>query len=52
MFDIIREILIWRKEFTETNYEILKKALVFIKYNLIDSIANMLTVDSLIEWTT
>ena len=31
MSDIIKEILISEKEFTETNYERLKKVLVYIK---------------------
>ena len=31
MFDIIKNILISEKEFSKTNYERLKKALVFIK---------------------
>ena len=31
MFDVIRETLISEKEFTETNYERLKKSLVYIK---------------------
>ena len=46
MFDVIKEILILEKEFTETSYERLKKALVYIKNNFIDSDGNMyLTVD-------
>ena len=50
MFDVIREILISEKEFTETNYERLQKALVCIENNLIDSDGGMyLTLDSLIE---
>ena len=49
MFDILRVILISEKEFTKSNYERLKKPLVY-KSNLIDSSCNMhLTVDSLIE---
>ena len=50
MFDVIKEILTSEKEFIETNYERLKKALVYIKNSLIDSDGNMyFTVDSLIE---
>ena len=50
MFDVIKEILISEKEFTETNYKRLQKALVYIENNLIDSDGGMyLTVDSLIE---
>ena len=50
MFDVIKEILISEKEFTEINYKRLKKALVFIKSNLIGTDGGMyLTVDSLIE---
>ena len=50
MFDIIKEILISEKEFTETNYKRSKKALVYIEKNLIDSDGSMyLTVDFLIE---
>ena len=50
MFDVIKEILISEKEFTETNYKILQKDLVYIEDNLIDSDGGMyLTVDSLIE---
>ena len=37
MFDVIKEILITEKEFTETNYKRLQKALVYIKSNLMDS---------------
>ena len=33
MFDVIREILISEKEFTETNYKRLQKALVYIENN-------------------
>ena len=39
-----------KKEFTETNYKRLRKALVYIENYLIDSDGDMhLTVDSLIE---
>ena len=31
MFDVIKTILISEKEFTKTNYERLKKALVYVK---------------------
>ena len=41
MFEVIKEILILEKEFTETSYERLKKALVSIKNNLIDSDGNL-----------
>ena len=41
MFDIIKEILISEKEFTKTNYEKLKKALLYIKTPLIDSDGNI-----------
>ena len=52
MCDVIKEILITEKEFAEANYKGLNQALVYIKYNLIDSDGNMyLTVDSLIERT-
>ena len=50
MFDIIKEILISEKEFTETNHKRLQKALVYIENNLTDSYGGMhLTVESLIE---
>ena len=50
MFDVIPEILISQKEFTETNSKRLHKALVYIENNLMDSDGGMyLTVDSLIE---
>ena len=50
MFDVITEILISEKEFTETNYKRLQKASVYIQNNLIDSDgARYLIVDSLIE---
>ena len=45
MFDVMKEVLLSGKEFTET-----KKDLVHIENNLIDSAGGMyLTVDSLIE---
>ena len=37
MFDITKEILVSEKEFTEINYKILQKALVYIENNFIDS---------------
>ena len=40
MLDVIKEILISEKEFIETNYERLKKTLVCIKNNLVDSDGN------------
>ena len=50
MFGVIKGILISEKEFTETNYERLKKNLVYIKNNLIDCDGNIyLTVHSLID---
>ena len=50
MFDVIKETLISEKEFTESNYKRLQKALVYKENNLIDSDDGMyLTVDSLIE---
>ena len=50
MFDIIKKILIWQKEFVDTNYQRVKKTLVYIKNSLIDSDGNMyLTVDTLIR---
>ena len=46
----LKEILISEKEFIEINDEKLKKLLVYIKINFIDSDRNMyLTVDRLIE---
>ena len=49
-YDVIKEILISEKEFTETNNKRLLEALVYIKNNLIDSDGGIyLTVDSLIE---
>ena len=48
MLDVIKEILISGKEFTETVYKRLHKALVGIESNLTDSDGGMyLTVDSL-----
>ena len=41
MVDIIKEILIPKTEFTETNQKRLRKALIYIKNNLIDSDGNM-----------
>ena len=50
MFDVIKEIFISKKEFTETNYNRLQRALVYIESNVIDSDGGMyLTVDSLTE---
>ena len=50
MFDVIKEVLISEKEFTEINYKRLQKALGYIENNLIDFDGGMyLTVDSLIE---
>ena len=50
MFDVIKEVLIAEKEFTETNYKRLQKALVYIENSLIDSDGGMyLTIDSLME---
>ena len=37
MFEIIKEILISEKEFTDNNYERLKKSFVYIEKTLIDS---------------
>ena len=37
MFNVIKEILISEKEFTETNYKRLQEALVYTKNNLIDT---------------
>ena len=47
MFDIIKNILIWEKDVSKTNYERLKKALVYIKKNKDDKM--YLTNDSLIK---
>ena len=41
MFDVMKEILISEKDFTETNYKKLQKALVYVKNNLIDSDGGM-----------
>ena len=50
MFDILKEILISEKEFTETNYKRFQKALAYIEINLIHSDGGMyLTIDSLKE---
>ena len=50
MFDVIKEILISEKQFTETNYKRLEKGLAYIENNLIDFDGCMyLTVDSLIK---
>ena len=50
MFDVIKEIFISKKEFAETNYNRLQRALVYIENNVIDSDGGMyLTVDSLTE---
>ena len=50
MFDITKEILVSEKEFTEINYKILQKALVYIENNFIDSDDGVyLTVESLAE---
>ena len=47
MFDVIKEILISKREFTETNYKRLEKVLVSIEINLKDF--KILIVGSLIE---
>ena len=50
MFDVIKEILISEKEFTETNYKTLQKNLVYIENNLTNSDGGIyLTVEFLIE---
>ena len=49
MFNLIKEILISEEEFTESNYERLKKAMFIWKIILIDFHGKMLAVDSLIE---
>ena len=50
MFDVIKEILISEKEFTEASYKRLKKAFVYVEKNFINSDGGMyLSVDSLIE---
>ena len=50
MFDVIKEILISKKEFTDTNYKRFQKVLVYIENDSIDSDGGMyLMADSLIE---
>ena len=50
MFDVIKEILISKKEFTDTNCKRFQKVLVYIENDLIDSDGGMyLMADSLIE---
>ena len=50
MFDVVKEILISEKDFTETNYRRLQKALVYIKNNLVENDGGMyLILDSLTE---
>ena len=50
MFHVIKEILISKKEFTDTNYKRFQKVLVYIENDLIDSDGGMyLMADSLIE---
>ena len=50
MIDVIKEILISEKEFTETYYKKLQKALAYRENNLIDSDGGIyLTDDFLIE---
>ena len=50
MFDIINEVLVSEKEFTETNYQRLQKVLVSIQNNITDFDGGMyLTVDSSIK---
>ena len=50
MFDVIKEILILEKVFTETNYKKLQKALVYKESNSIDSDdGRYLAADPLIE---
>ena len=50
MFDVIKEILILEKVFTETNYKKLQKALIYIEKNSIDSDGGRyLAADPLIE---
>ena len=52
MVDIIKKYISFIKDFTDTNYEILKKALDYIENNFIDSDGNMyLRGDSLIDFT-
>ena len=50
MYDIVKEVLISEKKFTETNHKRLQKTLVYIKNGLTDSDRGKhLIVDSLIE---
>ena len=50
MFDVMTEILISGKEFTETNSKRFPEGLVYMKNNLIYTDGDMyLTVDSLVE---
>ena len=50
MYDIVKELLISEKKFTETNHKRLQKPLVYIKNGLTDSDRGKhLIVDSLIE---
>ena len=50
MFDVIKELLTSEKEFIETDYNRLQKALVYKENNLIDPDGSMyLTIDSLIN---
>ena len=52
MVDIIKKYISFIKDFTDTNYETLKKALDYIENNFIDSDGNMyLRGDSLIDFT-
>ena len=37
VFDVIKEMLISKKELTKTNYKRLQEAMVYIKNNLIDT---------------
>ena len=41
MFDVIKEISISKKEFTETNHKRLQKVFVYIENDLIDSDGGM-----------
>ena len=50
MFDVIKEILISEKEFTETNYKRLQKAFVYIENNLIDSDGAMYLIVEIINF--
>ena len=50
MFDVIKELLTSEKEFNETNYNRLQKALVYKENNLIDHDGGIyLIIDSLIN---